>query len=251
MRNLAVTSFAAFAALMATQAQAVTITAYSSNFDAAATVAAGVIASLSGAAVQSVQGYSGLGNGGNVFGGNFLSSFNAGSTATLTLGSLPTHSSINITGLLGVLDSWDSSDGGCCSPDFFRIYVDGTPIFSDTYNTALGSVNNSAVLTDIGGGKVQRGFGGGWNDQAFDLENELQNIVHTASTLTIELRGEGAGWQGGDDEGWGIDNLLVQLNGVTVVTPPTGDVPEPMTLSLFGAGLGSLAWARRRSRTAK
>jgi len=241
MRNLVKSTIAALGALMATQAQAVTITAYSSNFDAAATVAAGVSASLSGAAVQSVQGYSGLGNGGNVFGGNFLSSFSSSSIATLTLSSLPTHSSINITGLLGVIDSWDSSDGGCCSPDFFRIYVDGVAIFSDTYNTVLGTFNNTALLTDIGAGNVQRGFNGGWLDQAFDLENELQNIVHTASTLTIELRGEGGGWQGGDDEGWGIDNLLVQLNGVTV-----GDVPEPMTLSLLGAGLAGIGMTRRR-----
>lgn len=243
MRNLTKTAIAALGTLMAlSSAQAVTITAYSSNFDAAATVAAGVTASLSGAAVQSVQGYSALGNGGNVFGGNFLSSYASSSVATLTLSGLPTHSSINITSLLGIIDSWDSTDGGCCAPDFFRIYVDGAIIFSDTYNTVLGTVNNTALLTDIGGGIAPRGFSG-WNDQAFDLESELQNIVHSASTLTIELRGEGGGWQGGDDEGWGVDNLLVQLNGVTV---GSADVPEPITLSLLGAGLAGIGMARRK-----
>ena len=227
-------------------AQAITITAYSNNFDGPVVTASGVTASLSGASVQSVQGLSGLGASGNKFGGNFLSSYGAGSIATLTLSGLPTHTGINLTGLLAALDSWDSSNGGCCSPDVFQITVDGVTVFNDTYNNAAGSVNNAAGLTDIGAGYVHRGFNGGWLDQAFDLESELTSLAHTGSTLTIDFLGTGAGWQAGTDEAWGFDNLLVELVGVT---PPVTGVPEPMTLSLLGAGLAGLA-ALRRSRTA-
>ena len=228
--------------LVTNQAHAISITAYSSNFDGATTVAAGATANLTGAAIQSVQGYAGLGPSGNQFGGNFLSSFDASSQATLTLTNLPGHTSLDITSLLAIIDSWDSSNGSCCSPDLFEIRVDGVTIFSDTYAIAQGSIHNTQGLTDIGAGNQQRGFTS-WLDAAFNLENELQNIAHTASSLTIDFLGTGVGWQGGTDEAWGIDNLLVTLNGVT---PPVTGVPEPVTLSLLGAGLLGLGAMRRR-----
>lgn len=248
MGKLAKLVTACIAAVMASQAQAMTITAYYSDFDAASVVAPGVTASLTGGLVQPVQGLAGLGNGGNVFGGNFLSSFDPvfgpTDTATLVLSNLPAHSSINITGLLAAMDTWDSDAGGvCCNPDLFQILVDGPVVFQDTYNNVQGDNNNINLLTDIGAGYQERGFNtfDVYLDQAFDLENELANILHSSSTLTITFIGTGAGWEFGDNESWGIDNLRVELNGVA-------NVPEPMTVSLLGAGLLGLGALRRRGK---
>lgn len=245
MRKSVIIAVACVCAMIAAEAKATTITAYSSGFDAAATVAPGVTASLTGGLVQSVQGLVGLGNGGNVFGGNFLSSFDPAfgptSSATLILSNLPSHSSINITGLLAAMDTWDSDAGAvCCSPDYFQILVDGVLVFQDTYNNIQGSNNNINLLTDIGAGYQERGFNtfDAFSDQAFDLENELANILHSSSTLTISFVGTGGGWEFGDNESWGVDNLLVGLNSAS-------GVPEPVTFSMLGAGLLGIGLLRR------
>ncbi len=56
-------------------------------------------------------------------------------------------------------------------------------------------------------------------DSAWDLSLDpvFQNIPHTASTLTIDIFADGAGFQGGANESFGIDNLNVVLNGVPVI----------------------------------
>ena len=70
------------------------------------------------------------------------------------------------------------------------------------------------------------------------LDPVFQNIPHTANTLTVEWFASGAGWQGDNltfggtqDESWAIDNVRVDLNGVTV------PAPLPPTASLLGSGL--------------
>ena len=44
-----------------------------------------------------------------------------------------------------------------------------------------------------------------------DLVGQLSDIPHIADTLVIEWRATGAGWQGGDDESWAVDNVTVAL----------------------------------------
>ncbi len=46
------------------------------------------------------------------------------------------------------------------------------------------------------------------------IEPRFQGIPHTASTVTITFSGAGAGWQGGIDESWAIENLDVRVGDV-------------------------------------
>jgi len=186
-----------------------------------------------GGSAVGVRGFAGFGNAGNTFGGNFYRNASVSPIieTTLTLNNLPTHDSLSIRFLLAFINSWDS-DNGNPSPDLFQVRVDGNLVLSITAANASGS-------NTYGGDQIAPWgayWFGGYNDRGFDLGSEaaLQNIPHTASSVVIEFSAAGAGWQGGDDESWGIDNL-----GVSVI-------PAPGTLAL--TGLAGLLTARRRSR---
>ncbi|MFT3687033.1 MAG: hypothetical protein QM783_19280 [Phycisphaerales bacterium] len=215
----------AFVAVAATSSLASAQVVFSNNFEGA------MPAEITGAgSIQGSQGYSGWG-----FGNNLLRNDAGGNPATattLTLTGLGAHTSISIDCLLAVIDSWDS-DNGNPSPDYFNIAVDGSPVFQATFAHASGGNNyNLGQLVY----NTQLGFNGSWGDSAYDLsfEPSLHNIAHTGSTLTITFFASGGGWQAGDDESWGIDNLTVTL------------VPTPGAATLLLAG-APLAMRRRRS----
>lgn len=238
--SLLVIAFAALASVVISPAaSAASILVYSSDFDGSDYLFGGVTASTSGATTASVQGYAGLGTVGNQFSGNMLTSYNSSGTGTLVLSNLPTHSSVDLHALLAIIDSWDSTNGSV-SPDYLQIKIDGAVVFSDTYDNASGSINNTAGLADIGGGIQQRGFSS-WGDQAFDFGSALTNIAHSSSTMTVQILGTGAGWQGGTDESWGMDNFSVTLNDV-----PENAVPAPGGVAALGLALIGLWAARRR-----
>jgi hypothetical protein len=112
-------------ALLSCQAVAAPVQVFYDNFDGGQAVASGVTAVWSyanNASIQGAQGYAGVTDGSSAFAGNILSSWgtnpsSGANKATLTLTGLSAHDSVNITGLLAVIDSWDSTDGGCCTPD--------------------------------------------------------------------------------------------------------------------------------------
>jgi hypothetical protein len=96
---------------------------YFYDFDGGTNVAPGIGYTWSGLiAGESVRGYAGIGNGGNVFGGNFLRNNTGGDAGgggamgvpgdptRLTLTGLAPHSGIDINFLLGKISSWDGSD---------------------------------------------------------------------------------------------------------------------------------------------
>lgn len=192
-----------------------------------------------------VQGYAGLGPAAAPFGGNFLRSATA-NTVTLSLTGLAAHSSLNLGFLFAAIDSLDGT-GSFPSGDFFRVTLDGTQIFRESFANALASQVQSYVSpagvelarrTDLGFG----GPGGFFTDSAYDFgaDPQFSNIAHSGSNAVFTFVMEGEGVQSLDDESWAMDNLSVSLNGVTA------PVPEPETYALMLAGLGALGWVARR-----
>ncbi|OLD93521.1 MAG: hypothetical protein AUI36_46790, partial [Cyanobacteria bacterium 13_1_40CM_2_61_4] len=61
------------------------------------------------------------------------------------------------------------------------------------------------------------GFNGASPDAAYDmsLDPRFTAIPHTSSTLTIDWFAGDAGWQGGNDESWALDNVAVVLDSQT------------------------------------
>jgi hypothetical protein len=237
-------------ALSASTAHAVPLLVYSNDFDNPEAFAGGTTGGFSGVAATTpnLSGYVGLGAAGNQFGGNWIENqTNPPLKTTLTLNNLPAHSSITLGFLLGIIRSWDSTDGFCCGPDLFNVDIDGVSVFIDTYNNALGTINNTLGLTDIGGGKTNKG-GNFFSDQAFDATGfaGYTNLAHTASTLVIDFYASGAGWQGGGDESFSVDNVRVTVN----TRPRPSAVAEPGTLGLLGLGLLGLGAAYRRRKAA-
>jgi VCBS repeat-containing protein len=183
----------------------------------------GIPSQITGAGQSAgVQGYADVGTGTNTFTGNFLrnTADNQGSgpanPITLTLNNLPAHTSIDINFLLAIVDSWNGSTGQS-SPDFLNLSVDGTTIFTETFDTADSqdqsySAPAGSVLVD--GEQLGFATGGFAVDSAYNmyLEPRFKSIPHTGSTLTIAWFASGQGYGGGTDESFALDNLEVILN---------------------------------------
>ncbi|MFP6701437.1 MAG: M36 family metallopeptidase, partial [Planctomycetaceae bacterium] len=193
----------------------------------------------------SVQGFAGLGTNSNVFAGDFLRNDTGccGSlpttpqTATrLTLTNLPSHESVDVDFLLAIINSWnDANDSSVWGPDHFVVTLDGNEIFNENFRNIDGStqgyqppagvVLTPAPLTDLGFpafpfGSLEN------NDSAYNmgLDPTFDAIPHTADTLTVEWYAGEAGWEGGANESWGIDNVEVTLNVVPVESTATFNV---------------------------
>jgi hypothetical protein len=78
--------------------------------------------------------------------------------------------------------------------------------------------------------------------------------VYSVFSPSSNASGGFVGWEGIDPNGWSenaIDDVHNgSINGVLaniyLGTPPPIGVPEPLSLSLFGAGVAGVAWMRRR-----
>ena len=172
--------------------------------------------------------------------GQFLHNKTTGLT-TFQVTNMPTHSSIKLNFLIGLLDSWDSTNGSP-APDYLSITIDGNLVATLTTNNAGGSV------TEFAGGTVlaykdQVDSHIFYSDTLLDMSSaSWTSFAHSASSITIGFQAGGNGWQGGDDESWGVDNLSVWVN--------SGAVPEPASWAMMIGGLGLVGATLRRRRTA-
>lgn len=188
------------------------------------------------AAVEVVQGFSGLGTQ-STFGGSFLRS-PTGNTVTLTLTNLPPHQVLQLDVLFAAIDSLDGA-GTYPQGDYFRITVDGLTVFREAFANALPSQIQTYVPpagvtlarhVDLG----FSGPGSYYTDSAYDFGADpfFASIPHSGSTLTIAMTMEGPGIQPLNDESWAIDNLRVHLG--------TGVVGS---VAAYGTGCGPVLGA--------
>lgn len=235
-----------FTALTAAASHAQTREVFFADFDGPA----GAPPEFSGiTTLGSVEGLAGLGVDGSRFAGNLLhnrTGFSldpgpnrSGSPTRLTLAGLPRHTSVDLNFLLAAINTWDPND-------VLEVRVDGQPVFVESFSFMATDypVYNpppGGLLTprDRFGDFPNRGFANGWGDQAYamHLEPRLHNIPHTAATLTVEMFTR-SGFQGAENESWGVDNFQVVLNGV----------PEPTGAALVLAPLAATTLLRRRRR---
>ncbi|MBL8555026.1 MAG: PEP-CTERM sorting domain-containing protein [Phenylobacterium sp.] len=232
------------AAALAGTAQA-DVALYANDFDSAATLGAGITGGpISNLTLGTADTGSWNASG---WSGNYGRNESVGPivSSTLNLSGLAAHTTVTMSFVLGFLDSWDSTNGSP-APDYFEIYIDGaaTPLSQMTANNAGGSVE------DFDGNPIIAHYQQVDGRQFYSdtLIGYLVTFNHTGSTLSVGLRANGSGWQGGTDESWGIDNVNLSYNAAN----GGGGVPEPATWALMigGFGLAGTALRRRRAVTA-
>jgi len=185
-----------------------------------------------GASLQPAIGFPG-------FGTRMLRNDTGGTTLFDAFG-LGAHTHLRLKFDLAFIDSWDSLDGACCAPDILFVTIDGTE-YQWTVNHALGTVFDIGPGTVVTTGK-NLGYSSSWFDTIVSYEFLFP---HTAPNFLFSIRFGGAGFQGGLDESWGIDNLAL-----SALYDRDAVIPEPATWAMLIAGFGLVGAAARRRRLA-
>jgi hypothetical protein len=223
-------------------------TAYSTDFTNPAIVGAGVteVTTTGGGLIENVgSGIAGFYTG-NVFrnatGGVPVGT--AGNLSTWALSGLGAHDHLRVSFTAAFLDSWDSTNGAP-SPDYLNIYLDGIQVLQLTSAAASGSVTFLGGGTQVALGDFFDSSGGFYSqDRIVDMSTASSlTFAHTGSSFVLGISAGGGGWQGGDDESWGIDNLSI-----TTSRSDTRGVPEPATWAMMMLGFGGLGAALRSRR---
>lgn len=169
--------------------------------------------------------------------GRYYRNATAGHPATkteLTFTGIGAHNVVSMSFIVGLLDSWDSRNGSP-APDNLDIFIDGVVVAS------LTAANASGNIWDFGGGTSvgQCVQADGHQFYCDTLVDWSKTFAHTGSTLTLGWQASGAGWQAGDDESWGVDNIKIDYF-------TRGGVPEPAAWAMMLVGFGMIGGAIRK-----
>lgn len=154
---------------------------------------------------------------------------------------LPAHSSVTVSFLLYILNSWDGSGSYCCGPDRWKFSMDGADQLDTTFSNTdgLGTQNYpgpypGATVAARTGAFANNTLGYTYyGDSIYKLSF---TVPHVAAALSLSFMGSGL--QGLSDESWGIDDVKIDY------VPAAAGVPEPSTL-VMGAAAGLLVVLRR------
>lgn len=174
----------------------------------------------------------------SLFGFGELHLKNDGTSATvLTLSGLAAHTELTFDFSLAM---WDSIDLG----DRFVIQVDGSSVYDST------DFGNYFPSDNIGHGpglNITEAFASfvspdyGYNASFHDSARVASfTLAHTASSAVITWQFPDS--QGGSDESFGIDNVVVSTNAVSTV-------PLPASLPMLGLAMAGLAALRNRRKS--
>lgn len=162
-----------------------------------------------------------------------------------TLSGLAPNSGVRIgSGVLGFLESWDSTNGsGGFTPDYLDIFLNGVLVASLTSDNASGSIETYSGATELFDGQEVNGTHF-YSDTLVDLSTATfaNSFADASGNWTLGIQARGAGWQGSGDEGWGLDNWSI------FGTVARGAVPEPATWGMMLLGFGMIGGAMRHRR---
>ena len=183
----------------------------------------------------------------------------AGSPIQLQLSGLEANSSASIQFTFLAIDSWDGTDFGQYATDLFNVQANANLVFQasfrnylETHYTGDGSPDYgsttppNSTITLLASGQnylVTDHF----TDSFYDIH--LDGLRADAQgNLNINFFASGSGWQGGGDESFAIDNVVVSgVPDPPGINPTGGDeTPEPGTWLTFSAGFAGLLLIRRR-----
>lgn len=160
-------------------------------------------------------------------------------TATLALYGLPAHSSVTISFDFYAINSWDGDSGGGIGPDSFTFGVDGSDQFDETFAIFTGmtqSYPNPGNPGQSGADAINTLGFGPYGDQIYNL---TFTVPHVNGNIIFDW--EGHGLQSLPDESWGIDNIVVSID---------GEAPVPEVhhyASMLGAALIATRALRRKA----
>ncbi|MFN3287386.1 MAG: hypothetical protein ACK40H_02990, partial [Sphingomonadaceae bacterium] len=148
-----------------------------------------------------------------------------GDTTIFSAIGLGAHTHLRLKFDLAFIDSWDSLNG-TVTPDILFVDFAGQS-YQWTVNNASGTIFDVGPGTVISTGS-NLGYNPGWPDTVVRYEFLFP---HTASDFSLSIRFGGAGFQGGLDESWGIDNFA--LSAIFNDGGGGGEVPAPASVALM------------------